>query len=118
MKRLVSLLLVLVAIAMLWANAATAADYIEDVTLDDLNGPQIMSAYREGIITGVFMTITASKAVSCPMMSAEMLRAGLDAALAAKEISGLWTVYHASLYVLIRAGCTATTDAVKESPNA
>ena len=115
MTRLLSILLVLAVIAMLWASAATAADYIEDTTLKELNG---MGQYREGLLTGVFLAIASSQAISCPMMSARMMIVGLDTALAAKEISGAWTVYRASLYVLARAGCKATTDHMKETPHA
>ena len=118
MTRLLSILLVLTVIAMLWISAAAAADYIEDLTLDDLTGPKVPRVYRDGLITGVFLALMSSKAITCRTMSADMLKAGLDVALAAKEISGAWTVYHASLYVLMRSGCTSATDAVKEAPHA
>ena len=117
MKRLLSALLVLAVLTMLWANTA-AADYIEDLTLDDLTGPKVPRVYRDGLITGGFLALMSSKAITCRTMSADMLKAGLDVALAAKEISGAWTVYHASLYVLMRSGCTSATDAVKEAPHA
>ena len=115
MKRLVSVLIV---IAILWAPAASASGYIEDLTLDDLTGHRVPRVYRDGIIPGVFLALMSSRAVTCQMMTAERLKAGLEAALAAKEISGVWTVYHASLYVLVRAGCTAAPDGLKETPHA
>ena len=117
MKRTITILLIALAVvAFAWASAS--AGYIEDLTLNDLNSQRIPRVFRDGIITGVFLALTASQAMTCPLMTAEMLKAGLEAALAAKEISGDATVYHASLYVLVQAGCKATTGAVKEAPNA
>lgn len=114
-----TILFVTLITVILWISAATAASsYIEDLTLNDLNSQRIPRVFRDGIITGVFLALTASQAMTCPLMTAEMLKAGLEAALAAKEISGDATVYHASLYVLVQAGCKATTGAVKEAPNA
>lgn len=114
MKRIVLTIAVLAVVLFVWINAATAGQYIEELTLGDINGPKIGTQWRDGLITGVFLTIMASKAVSCPMLSANMLKAGIEAALQAKEITPDWTLYHASLYVMARAGCAA---AATEKPN-
>ena len=107
MKRTITILLIaLTVVAFFWASAS--AGYIEDLTLGDINGPKIGTPWRDGLITGVFLTLTASKAVSCQMFSAKMLKAGLETALINQEITLDWTVYRASLYVLVRAGCKAT----------
>lgn len=114
MKRIVLTISVLIVILFVWINAATASPYIEDLTVGDINGPKIGTPWRDGLITGVFLALMASKAVTCPMLSANMLKAGIEAALLAKEITPDWTLYHASLYVMVRAGCTA---AAAEKPN-
>lgn len=115
MKRMVSALVLVALVAFLWVSAATAAGpYIEDITLGDIHGPKIGTSYRDGLITGVFLAIMSSKSVSCPMLSANMLKAGLESALQANEITPDWTIYHASLYVMVRAGCSR---AATEKPN-
>ena len=117
MKRTVAITIIALAVvAFFWASASTAsAGYIEDLTLNDLNGPKVTKTWRDGVLTGVFLTVMSSGGASCKMMSANMMIAGIEGLLAAGEITGEWTVYKASLYVLVRAGCTATT---KEKPNA
>jgi hypothetical protein len=105
MKRTVTILLIALAVvAFAWANAS-AGNYIEDLTLEDLHGQKIPKAWRDGLYTGIFLSLMSSKAVSCPMMSANMMIAGVEAALSAKEITADWRVYPSVLYVLIRAGC-------------
>ncbi len=112
MKRIVSaLLLILFA-----SSPAVAGTYIESLTLEDINGPKISQSWRDGVYTGVFLTLMSSKAMVCPMMSTNMMKAAIEAAVAANEISTIWTVYHASLYVLARAGCKPVEK--KEKPDA
>jgi hypothetical protein len=99
-------------VTILWISAATAAGpFIEDLTLGDLSGPKITAHFRDGVLTGVFLTIMASNGVACPMMSTNMMQAAIESALQAREITPDWTVYRASLYVLARAGCSATGTA-------
>ena len=111
MKRTITIIVIaLVVLAFFWASASTAsAGYIEDLTIGDLLGPKIPASFRDGVYVGIFHTILSSEAVSCRMMSADMMTAGIVAALQAKEITADWTAYRASLYVLVRAGCTPTT---------
>jgi hypothetical protein len=114
MKRTITITIIALAVvAFFWASAS--AGYIEDTTLNEINGPKISKTWRNGVLTGVFLTVMSSEAVSCQMMSAHMMIAGIDSLLAAGEITGDWTVYKASLYALARAGCTATK---KEQTNA
>lgn len=106
MKRTITIiLLALAVVAFAWANAS--ADYIEDLTLGDLNSQKIPKAWRDGVYTGIFLSLMSSKALACPMMSANMMIAGIWAALDAKEITPDWRVYPSVMYVLLRAGCTA-----------
>lgn len=119
MTRTITITIIALAVlAFFWASASTAsAGYIDNLTLDDISGPKMTEDFRNGIIAGIFHSLTASKAITCPFMSPRMLVSGLKTARSAKEIDGNWTVYHASLYVLVRAGCAATTDK-KEQTNA
>lgn len=110
MKRIIGIVtLVLVLMA-----SQVSAGYIEDTTLNDINSPKVSRQWRDGLLTGVFLTFMSSEAVSCRMMSGGMMIASLEGLLAAGEITGEWTVYKASLYALARAGCTATPQ---EKPN-
>lgn len=114
MKRTITITIIAMAVvAFFWASAS--AGYIEDTTLNDISGPKVSKAWRDGLLTGVFLTFMSSEAVSCRMMSAGMMIASIEGLVAAGEITGEWTVYKASLYALARAGCTATPQ---EKPNA
>ena len=115
MKRGIAITIIALAVvAFFWASAS-AGGYIEDITIEDINGPKVSKTGGDGVLTGVFLTVMSTKAVSCKMMSANMMIAGIEGLLAAGEITGDWPVYKASLYALVRAGCTATK---KEQPNA
>lgn len=109
MKRTITIMLIALAVvAFFWASASAA--YIEDLTLEDLYNQKIPKAWRDGVYTGIFLTVMSSKAVACPMMSANMLIAGVEAALGAKEITPDWRIYSSVMYVLIRSGCTTATE--------
>ena len=112
MKLLLTTLLLL-----LLTSTMVEAGSLAELTLGELNGPKIDESFRDGVITGVMLTIGASGAVKCPRMSVRTLKPALAAALEAREVTEIWTVYHAIMYVLARAGCTATEDAPKEKPN-
>jgi len=107
-------------ILLLLGSTMVEAGSIDALTMEELSGPKIPASFRDGVIVGVLHAVSASGGMQCATMSSNMLKAGLEAALQAKEISGVWTVYHASLYVLVRAGCTATEPkpAPMEQPNA
>ena len=118
MKRTITILLVALAVvAFAWASASTASagGYIEDMVIADLYSQKIPKAWRDGVYTGMFLTVMSSKAVSCPMMSTNMMIAGVEAALASKEITPEWRVYPSVMYVLIRAGCTPAPAAEKSN---
>lgn len=103
-----SIIIALAAVTFSWGSAS--AGYIDELTLDDVNGPRISADFRDGVIAGIFHSLTASKAITCTFMSPRRLASDLQAALRAKEIDGHWTVYHSTLYVLVRAGCKATAE--------
>ncbi len=108
MRTLTALLLTLVLLTP--AYGQTRPNGIADLTLEELGGPRISKDFRTGVLTGVFLALSGSKAMLCPLASAKMMIAAIDAAVQAKEISEIWTVYHASLYVLVRMGCRATEE--------
>ena len=117
MRRTLTALLIL----LLLGSTIVEAGSIDALTMEEINGPKIPASFRDGVIVGVLHAVSASGGMQCAMMmSSNTLKARLEAALQAKEISGVWTVYHASLYVLVRAGCTATEPkpAPMEQPNA
>lgn len=101
---------------LLLGSTMVEAGSLAELTLGELNGPKIDESFRDGIITGVMLTVGASGAVKCPRMSVRMLKPALAAALEAREISEIWTVYHSILYVLTKAGCTATRDPEPDMP--
>ena len=107
MTRLMAVALIL----LLFASTMVEAGSLAELTLGELNGPKIDESFRDGVITGVMVAVGASGAVKCPRMSVRMLKPALEAALAAREVTEIWTVYHSILYVLAKAGCTATEDA-------
>ncbi len=114
--RLITITVIILAVlAFFWASASTAsAGYIDELTLAEINGPKISDSFRSGVLAGVLHAVLAAKSITCPMMSPNMLKAGLESALLAREITPDWTVFHASLYVMVQAGCAAPAT---EKPN-
>ena len=102
---------------LLLMSTLVEAGSLAGLTLGELNGPKINESFRDGVITGVMLAIGASGAMKCPQMSVRMLKPALATALKDREVTEIWTVYHAIMYVLARAGCTATEDAPREKPN-
>ena len=104
---------------LLFMSTMVEAGSLAELMLGELNGPNIDESFRDGVITGVMLAVGASGAVKCPQMSVRMLKPALAAALEAREVTEIWTVYHSILYILTKAGCTATEDTPRDlKPNA
>ena len=100
--QLLAIALIVAAGTLAEAQPRTAAD----VTLGDI--AKATESFRNGVIVGIFITIDSTEAVVCGgMMSPNILRAGIEAALQANEITPEWTVVKAAFYVLARSGCKA-----------
>jgi len=114
--------LLTVAILLLLGSTMVEARSLAELMVGELHGPKIDQSFRDGVLSGVMLTLGASGGMQCPPMSVNMLKPALAAALKSREITEIWTVYHAVVYVLVKAGCTATetetSKAPMEKPNA
>lgn len=75
--------------------------------------------FRDGIVSGILMAFDSPGGMTCPLMTAGMLREGIWSRVRAGEIPQSTKVYDAALYVLVRAGCRiAPTKSAEVRPNA